>query len=479
MKTDSGSLATSLWRFFSSLKLTIFLLIGLATVSIIGTVIPQGNPPPADYLAGISQAKFKLYSALGFFDMYHSWWFVLLLYLLTLNLVACSLRRLPHDWKMVARPVTVLDEALEKSLPQSLAWKTSGNAGDIKRRFEAVLRQEFAEPLVTKVNDEYHLFAEKGRYSRLGVYALHSSIVVVFIGAMVGSLFGYKAFVSIPEGGSVSSAVIAKRNFYQHVLELLGRDSGTRETDVHPGEPAGGIAVDLGFSVRCDSFSVTYYDTGAPKEFKSILSVTDNGRTVIDKRPVIVNRPLSYRGITLYQSSFSPVGPPLFYLTARDRKTGVATKIQARQGERVTLPNGDSLEPLDYVAEIKPHFPQISGPAVKVGIFPKKGEAQSILLLQRYPDFDQQRGGDLVLTYDGIKQSWRTGLQVAKDPGVWIVWLGCLLLVGGLFMVFFLSHRRVWIRVSAGRVVMAGSASKNQAVFSRTFDGMADMLKKL
>jgi cytochrome c biogenesis protein len=478
VKTDSDSIATSLWRFFSSLKLTIFLLIGLASVSIIGTVIPQGTPPPAEYIASISQAKFRLYQGLGFFDMYHSWWFILLLYLLTLNLVACSLRRLPRDWKMIATPAAVLDETLEKSLPFSRAWKTSGNAGEIRRRIEAVLRKEFAEPLVTKVNDEYHLFAEKGRYSRLGVYLLHASIVVVFIGTIIGSLFGYKAFVSIPEGESVSTAVIAKRNFYQNLLELLGRNSGTSEVGVGMGESMGGVSVDLGFSVRCDSFTVTYYDTGAPKEYKSILSVTDNGRTVIDRRPVIVNRPLTYRGITFYQSSFSPAGPPTFYFTARDRKKGGAVKITARQEEKVRLPNGDALQPLDYIADIKSHVPNVSGPAVKVALYPKNGEPQFILLLQRYPSFDEQRGGELVLTYDGVKESWRTGLQVAKDPGVWIVWIGCFGLVGGLLTAFFLSHRRVWVRVAGGRVAMAGSASKNQAVFRRKFEEMADEMKQ-
>ena len=61
----------SLWDFFCSLKLTMFLLISLAVISIIGTVIPQGIPPE-EYLAQISPAKIKLYKAVGFFDMYHS-----------------------------------------------------------------------------------------------------------------------------------------------------------------------------------------------------------------------------------------------------------------------------------------------------------------------------------------------------------------------------------------------------------------------
>lgn len=450
MKSDSGSFVTSLWKFFSSLKLTIFLLIGLATVSIIGTIIPQGTPPPAQYLQTISQAKFDIYQKLGFFDMYHSWWFILLLYLLTLNLVACTLRRLPHDWKTMTEIVPTLDDAREKSLANSHAWKLKGSAGDIRHKATELLKTSFAVPIETKVNDEYHLFAQKGRYSRLGVYLLHAGIVVVFIGAIIGSLFGFKGFVWINEGESVST---------------VSSNSGT--------------PLDLGFSVRCDAFSVSFYDTGAPKEFKSILTVIENGRTVIDKRPVIVNDPLSYKGLTFYQSSYSPAGAPVFHLSARDRKSGAVSRISVAQGETVRLPNGESLRALDYTQDISPNIPQLSGQAVRMELLPREGASRIFLLLRNYPAFDDMRGGDQVFSFDGVDEKWRTGLQVTKDPGVGIVWAGCILLVGGIFMAFFLSHRRIWIRIGGGRVVIAGSAGKNQGAFRDFFDGLSEKLKKL
>jgi len=450
LTTDANSFVTSLWKFFSSLKLTIFLLIGLAAVSIIGTVIPQGSPPPAEYLQTISQAKFDIYQKLGFFDMYHSWWFVLLLYLLTVNLVACTLRRLPHDWKMMTELVPTLDEAREKSLPFSHSLKLKGNTGDMKRQAVDILKAGFAAPLVTKVNDEIHLFAQKGRYSRMGVYLLHFGIVVVFIGAIIGSLFGFKGNVWIDEGASVSKVT-----------------------------SRAGAPLELGFSVRCDSFSVSFYDTGAPKEFKSILTVVENGKTVIDKRPVIVNSPLTYRGITFYQSSYSPAGAPVFHLSVRDRKNGAVERIAVAQGETVKLPNGESLRALDYTQDISPYIQQLSGPAVRVELLPRNGEARTLLLLKNYSDFDDMRKGDQIFGFDSIDVKWRTGLQVTKDPGVWIVWLGCILLVGGIFMAFFLSHRRIWVRIGGGRLVVAGSAGKNQAAFRTVFDDLAEQLKKL
>lgn len=65
----------------------------------------------------------------------------------------------------------------------------------------------------------------------------------------------------------------------------------------------------------------------------------------------------------------------------------------------------------------------------------------------------------------GIKTLYYTGLQANKDPGVPIVWAGCFLMVSGLFITFFLSHKRMWVRVLAqganARIEVAGTTNKN------------------
>ena len=195
MTTNKRGFIQSVWDFFCSLKLSITLLIGLAVTSIIGTVIPQS--PPREYLESISQTKIALYSKLGFFDMYHSWWFILLLYLLTLNLICCSIKRLPRVWKFVSEPALVFDEGLEKTLSLTHQFKLEGDAASLKDKMSAFLKGEFAEPVVSEVNGEYHLFTQKTPYCRLGVYVVHFSIIIIFIGALIGSYFGYKGYAQI------------------------------------------------------------------------------------------------------------------------------------------------------------------------------------------------------------------------------------------------------------------------------------------
>ena len=450
MTTDKRGFIHSVWDFFCSLKLSIGLLIGLAVTSIIGTVIPQAPQP--DYLQRIGETKIKLYSALGFFDMYHSWWFILLLYLLTINLIACSIKRLPRVWKFISEPTLVFDDSLEKTLSLTEHIKMEGNAASLKDKMAEFLKSHFAAPTVTEVDGTYHLFAQKHQYCRLGVYVVHLSIIIIFIGALIGSYFGYKADVQITEGTSTS--LVHKRG------------------DLNP--------YDLGFAVRCEDFSVSFYDSGAPKEFKSILTVLENDKPVTgyENIPIVVNSPLTYKGITFYQSSYGPASEGSFYLTVRGKQTGAPVKITASKGEPTPVPGGGSIQIMEATQDIRPFMPQFSGPAVRIQYTPPSGPSEFIILIRNVPNFDLQRGGSQVFTYEGGEEKYYTGLQVAKDPGVWVVWAGCTLMVVGISLAFFFSHRRIWIRTTQGRIAIGGTASKNQAAFQLAFEDLLEKLKK-
>ncbi len=451
MTTHKQGFLQTVWDFFCSLKLSIALLIGLAITSIIGTVIPQS--PQQEYLAQLGATKIRLYTALGFFDMYHSWWFILLLYLLTLNLLACSIKRLPRVWKIIAEPTLMLDEGLEKTLSLTHDYKLSGDAATLRDKLTAFLSSEFAPPVITESGGEYHLFAQKQPYCRLGVYVVHLSVIIIFIGAIIGSLFGYKAYINIVEGSSVNKVFTRTEK-----------------------------PIELGFDVRLEKFSVAFYDTGAPKEFKSILTVLENGMPVkgYTNIPIVVNDPLSYKGITFYQSSYGPAGEGgTFYFTVRERSGGAPFKLVAKQGESVKLPGGATMHVLESTQEVRSFIPQFSGPAARIEVHPPSGEAKSFIVFKNYPDFDSQREDKLIFNYDGSDEKFYTGLQVAKDPGVWVVWLGCSLMVVGICMAFFMSHKRLWIRVGNGRVTIGGTASKNQPGFQLLFDDLLEKLKKL
>jgi len=449
--TTDKTPSRSIWNFFCSLKLTMFLLITLAVVSIIGTVIPQGPPPP-EYLQSISPNKLKLYQSLGFFDMYHSWWFILLLYLLSTNLIACSFKRLPHIWKTITQPVMVMGEGLEKTLPNVTTIMTQGDAAKLKDRIAAALKAEFTDPVITEDDGVFHLFAQKSPWSRLAVYAVHLSVLVIFIGAIIGSLFGYKGFVNIPEGESVDKVISRSEK-----------------------------EIDLGFAVRCEKFTVAHYPNGAPKEFKSILTVLENGQPVkgFNKVPVIVNDPLSYKGITFYQSSYGKLGEHEFTISDPDGSN--PQPLMIKSGGSIKLPNGSGLCLQETTQDISHFQPGLSGPAAQVEVHLANGENKTFIVFGNNPAMNRMNlpytGGKL-LQYRGGEEFMYTGLQVAKDPGVWVVWLGCTLMMVGVYAAFFMSHRRIWVRVENGMVTVGGSASKNQGAFQIFMERLVTKLKK-
>ena len=429
-----------------------FLLISLALTSIIGTVLPQGQLPP-EYVAQLSPTKLQIYSKLGFFDMYHSWWFITLLYVFSLNLVSCSIKRLPHVFKFVSDPTLVLGESSRNSFSLKQEIKITSIAENGKETLSTFLGTEFSTPVITEHSGEYHLFAQKSAWSRLGVYVVHLSILVIFVGAIIGSLAGYKGYVSIVEGTSINA--------------VEGRNGGQ---------------IPLGFEVLCEKFSVDFYATGAPKEFRSILTVLENGKPVpgLSQVKVIVNHPLSYKGITFYQSSYGQASEGSeHFITVTPRAGGTTEKIAVREGAAVTLKDGTMFKLLEATQEVRQFAPGFSGPAARVEVTLKGGAPQAFIVFKDFPEMNAQRGDALIFGYEGTNAKMYTGLQVAKDPGVWVVWLGCTLMVIGLFIAFFMSHKRIWIIVSKGHARIYGNASKNQAAFEMQFDAITEKFKQL
>jgi len=436
--------------FFCSLKLTVITLITLAVISIIGTVVPQGTPPP-EYLHSISQNKLKLYQSLGFFDMYHSWWFILLLSLLSINLIACSFKRLPDIWKTITQPALLLDGSLEKTVSNLTVVEIKGGAATLKNQVAAFLETEFAAPVITEEGEAFHLYAQKTPWSRLAVYAVHLSVLVIFIGAIIGSLFGYKGFVNISEGQSADT-----------VMSRADKE------------------IALGFAVRCEKFSVAYYPTGAPKEFKSILTVLENGQPVpgYNRVPVIVNDPLTYKGITFYQSSYGKIGEHEFSISEPDGSNPQLLRISS--GGAARLPDGSSITLQETTPDISQYQPGVSGPAAQVQVHSASGEHKSFIVYSNNPTRNRMNlasSGGKLLQYRGGEEFMYTGLQVAKDPGVWTVWFGCTLMIIGIYVAFFMSHRRIWVRIENGTITIGGNSNKNPGGFQLYMEQLLVKLK--
>jgi cytochrome c biogenesis protein len=74
-----------------------------------------------------------------------------------------------------------------------------------------------------------------------------------------------------------------------------------------------------------------------------------------------------------------------------------------------------------------------------------------------------------------------TGLQVRKDPGVWIIYLASLAMTIGLFIAFFMSHKKLWVRIVEDKgntkLYVAATSNKNRAAFERKIEKMISLIK--
>ena len=422
----------NIWHFFTSVRLAISLLAILAVTSIIGTIIPQ-HEAAAFYAERYSSSLAAFFQILDIPNMYGSWWFTGLLAILALNLIACSLDRLPNVWKLITASAAATPIERIKKMPERASWP------DVKETAIPLVETFLAKRGFQRAGENKSLFvADKGAWSRLGAYIVHLSILIIFAGALVGQRYGFKASVMLPEGSS-TDVVFSTR---------------------------GGSPQNLGFTVRCDFFAVAYYDNDMPKDYLSRLTVFEGGQPVLS-RDVQVNQPLRYKGIVFYQSSFRPY---------EDFVVEFAKNNGGRHGF------------------IIPFQEQTEWPEEKVsfGVLSAEARGQRLERLKLWLKKDGNDPVELQLAageeaaYDQykvrVRQLYATGLQVAKDPGVPLVYAGCGLLIFGLYAAFFLSHRRLFVffeKTATGHdMCLAGTTNKNKLGFARDFAALRDQIEK-
>jgi len=231
--------------------------------------------------------------------------------------------------------------------------------------------------------------------------------------------------------------------------------------------------------VRCDDFKITYYDLPGRKEkvvkeYTSLLTILEDGKEVL-KRTVQVNHPLHYQGIAFYQSNYGTFHDVTLGIQWKNKKEKATFK--APEGATVAIPNSnDFIRVLQYAPQVH-NF----GEGVQVVLLRPNLEPRPFWLLKAHPKFDEQRKDEFVLTFEGDAPKEYTGLSVTKDPGVWIVWIGCGLMILGLIVSFFFSHQKVWVRIQkspGGEIVLAGSTNKNRVGFEKAFGELAGQIRK-
>lgn len=454
-----------LWNVLKSVKLTLTLLIIIAVTSILGTLIPQ-QEGALEFTRVLSPGMVRLFDALQLFDMYHSIWFRLIICFLSLNLIVCSIDRFPATLKRFsAKPRPDRSKPFE-DLPENRSFTVSGDKQEVSAQVADTLEKRYGKVQVKNTEKGDFFSGEKGGFSLFGVYLVHLSVLFILIGSIIGSIFGFEAFVNIAEGDTVNEVTL--RNSKNHAHE------------------------ELGFNVQCEDFSVDFYENGSPKEYKSELNFIFNGETV-KQSTLKVNHPAKFNGIRFYQSSYGTI--PGGKINIRMTKSGdkpVDRILEMETGKLIPLPDDNARI---IITDIKEDFMRM-GPAVQI-IIQSPGnddirlwlfknmeiiKARMPGMFDQFPTLNPSAYKPYTFHLYDVETRYYTGLQVNKDPGIGFVYTGFIMIIIGLYITFFTSHRRIWTSIidEDGKITVsvAGAANKNPVGMDRELDQLAFKLKK-
>jgi len=469
------SLARKIWQTAASIKTGVVLLILVVVFAAAGTVILQRPmTEPDDMQRAYSPQALRFLDATGMTDVFHAWWFLGLMVLVSLCIIAASIERFPNSWRYYSRPYKYPDSSFRRALhPQKTIPIPDEETGLVSA--ERALNSLGFKPERVIREDHFAIFAERHRISEMAVYIVHASLLLIFFGWIVDGVYGWRGYIRLDEGQT------------SNLVEL--RDGGTRP---------------MPFSIRCDSAGQENYKDGTPKKWWSKLAIVDNGQDVKAKE-IVVNDPLMYNSVRFYQSSYGENGKvDKLILTATPNASfnsagpGAPPPVPA-QPKLIAFTVGDTADLdadttvrfaeffTDYAVrdgQVYKRSNEMGSPAAHLVVTSKASGKSFDVWFPPLEEVADNSKAPYLLEPKDLKLGHFTGLQVSHEPGQWGVWTGVVLLGVGLAFVFYVIHMRFWavpVRdEKTGQLVLwvGGSANRNRDAFEQRFDVLISAIDK-
>jgi len=452
-------------QFFSSVKLGLVLLALVGTATIVGTLVMQRPMAQEGQIEQVyAPQTIKILEFLGLFDVFHAWWFVLLLALLGANIALSSLDHLPQAWRIFSGTDLTPDEAFIRGLPFSREVPAGSGAKKEVLAHAAKSLQGFGYRARLQALEAGILFAQRHRWARLAPYVVHASLLIIFAGGIVDGVSGYRGYMQLTPGMSART------------VEPLS---------------VNGTPQELPFALRCESAGMETYPDGSPRQYWSWLVVEEDGRQVLRKQ-IFVNDPLTYRGIRFFQSNFGSSGEPakLVLEATWPASNAATTFFELKPGAAVPLDDkGTKVTLGDFIPDFELRGNQLvtrsnepKNPALRLVVMKPNESPTSAWILPKSPELAPPNNTGINFKVAKLEMRYFTGLQVAKQPGQGLIWGGSLLLVAGLMLAFYLSHTRIWGIVTQKSnqniLLLGGDASKYREGFAVRFQHIAETLEK-
>ena len=406
-----------LFRTLADLRFSIFILLLISFCSILGTVIEQDqsieiyklNYPLTNPVFGF--LTWDRILQVGLDHVYQTWWFYLLVFLFGFSLISCTfLQQFPS--LKVARRCQFFRTTEQFYRLKISTILTKFSSGKILARVQQNQYSIFQQKNI--------MYCYKGFIGRIAPILVHFSMILILLGTIVSSLFGFKAQEIIPKTEQF------------HIQNILTSGQTTRIPET---------------SVRINDFWINYSKTKTISQFYSDLSVLDSEGSEVIRKTISVNYPLIYKGLYYYQTDWNLIG----------------LRFQTENDEILEYPlvNAFTNQNKVWLTWISLNSSLSSGVIAIMdnlegycSIYNESGLFLGNLELNETINFN----GSLTL----LEIISSTGLQIKTDLGLPIIYGGFFLLMLST-LISYVTYSQIWIVKKQHQLFIGGTT--NRAVF--------------
>jgi len=474
---ENPSWLDRVWNFFSSVKVAVTIIVLTLIGSSLGTIYPQESNfiqvNPATYYKDTYGTLGHVYYLLGLSHTYESWWFKLLILMIGASLVICSLDRVLPLYRALSK------QKIQKHHSFLLRQKVAYDG----RIPEGVSEEEWTEQMARQLRKKHYrvhtdgaaLLAEKYRFSRWGPYVLHIGLIIFLLAVLMRSFPGWQ----------------------------MDEYIGLREGEIKK-------IPDTSLYIKNEKFTIDFYkpeemteefkkrDRSVPKiyETEAVIYTCKADCDTPGKKPelqevhrqkIIVNEPLDYKGLLAFQYDYKQ--DPLL-ISVKPTLTNKQTGESYGSFELPMKDPQDTYQAGPYKLSLKGYFPefglddkgepitksneakapafifQITGPGLSPNgepyiYFPRQIDKQEF----RQDEINGSIGAKFDLSVGSMENvtfsSFTSYLNIRTDRALPYIWIGAAIGMIGLIMGFYWQHRRVWLRIDDGRLVLGAHTNKN------------------
>lgn len=493
--TYNKTLIDKIWNFFSSVKVAVWMIVIALAASGIGTILPQEQYIPADAVSRDPQIFYpetygiigKIYLQLGFHNLYSSWWYLIIIALIGVSLVICSIDRFVPLYRALKRQRAKRHASFLSRLRfySETEVVTEADMATVKERLK---KQRY------KIKEEDgHVVAEKGRFSRWGPYVNHIGLIIILIAALLRttSFFFIDDYVWVREGeltvvpGTDGEYYIKNEEF---ILDTYSseddrfKDALAQENRIIPSN----------FQTNA-----IIYQAG-----NSEVIGAEDELVKVDDFEISMNEPAKFGGFTLYQqgyqlNEFSKMTFKVYQMNDPDAEAlGEFTIDLFNPETHYELDNGFQVEVAEFYPDYKlsedgvrsetnnannPAFvfklyssPEtedfeisfvgdVIGSAKNLGIDPTVVDLQPMgnVVGTFAPSIDATGENQYRILIDSIDFDRKSGLSIKKDRTIPFFMIGAIIFMIGVIQGMYWQHRRIWLHPTGNGVLLAGHTNKN------------------